>query len=83
MSSIRYNRVLLKMGGEALAGPNGYGIDPTRATEVATATVTVVLVVAAIPTATCHSSSSAGARQGPAAHIATGSHLGSIGTELT
>lgn len=35
MSSIRYNRVLLKMGGEALAGPNGYGIDPVRATEVA------------------------------------------------
>jgi uridylate kinase len=35
MSSIQYNRVLLKMGGEALAGPNGYGIDPTRATEVA------------------------------------------------
>ncbi|WP_420630825.1 UMP kinase [Candidatus Leptofilum sp.] len=35
MSSVRYNRVLLKMGGEALAGPNGYGIDPVRATEVA------------------------------------------------
>ena len=35
MSSVRYNRILLKMGGEALAGPNGYGIDPTRATEVA------------------------------------------------
>ncbi|MCP4421476.1 MAG: UMP kinase [Chloroflexi bacterium] len=35
MSSIRYNRVLLKMGGEALAGPDGFGIDPTRATEVA------------------------------------------------
>jgi uridylate kinase len=35
MSSVRYNRILLKMGGEALAGSNGYGIDPTRATEVA------------------------------------------------
>ncbi|MBK8901789.1 MAG: UMP kinase [Anaerolineaceae bacterium] len=35
MSSVRYKRVLLKMGGEALAGPNGYGIDPIRATEVA------------------------------------------------
>ncbi|WP_420642771.1 UMP kinase [Candidatus Leptofilum sp.] len=35
MSSIQYSRVLLKMGGEALAGPNGYGIDPVRATEVA------------------------------------------------
>ena len=35
MSSTQYDRVLLKMGGEALAGLNGYGIDPTRATEVA------------------------------------------------
>ncbi len=35
MSSVRYKRILLKMGGEALAGPNGYGIDPIRATEVA------------------------------------------------
>ncbi|MFN2138129.1 MAG: UMP kinase [Candidatus Promineifilaceae bacterium] len=31
----RYNRILLKMGGEALAGPQGFGIDPTRAAEVA------------------------------------------------
>jgi uridylate kinase len=35
MSNIRYERVLLKMGGEALAGPGGYGIDPIRAGEVA------------------------------------------------
>lgn len=33
--AVQYERVLLKMGGEALAGPNGFGIDPTRATEVA------------------------------------------------
>ena len=30
-----YNRVLLKLGGEALAGPGGFGIDPLRAEEVA------------------------------------------------
>jgi uridylate kinase len=35
MSDIRYQRVLLKLGGEALGGPNGFGIDPARATEVA------------------------------------------------
>jgi uridylate kinase len=35
MASVQYNRILLKMGGEALAGPNGFGIDPKRATEVA------------------------------------------------
>lgn len=30
-----FNRVLLKLGGEALAGPGGFGIDPLRAEEVA------------------------------------------------
>lgn len=35
MSRSRYKRILLKMGGEALAGPDGFGIDPTRAAEVA------------------------------------------------
>jgi uridylate kinase len=35
MTSVKYRRILLKMGGEALANPNGYGIDPARATEVA------------------------------------------------
>jgi uridylate kinase len=32
---LRYRRVLLKLGGEALAGPQGFGIDPDRATQVA------------------------------------------------
>jgi len=31
-----YSRVLLKLGGEALAGPQGFGIDPARAEDVAT-----------------------------------------------
>ncbi|HIQ11974.1 MAG TPA: UMP kinase, partial [Caldilineales bacterium] len=31
MSDIKYHRILLKLGGEALAGPNGFGIDPTQA----------------------------------------------------
>ncbi len=35
MDSIRYRRILLKLGGEALAGPHGYGIDPDRAEGVA------------------------------------------------
>jgi uridylate kinase len=30
-----YKRILLKLGGEALAGPQGFGIDPERADEVA------------------------------------------------
>ncbi|MFW6042354.1 MAG: UMP kinase [Chloroflexota bacterium] len=30
-----YKRILLKLGGEALAGPGGFGIDPARAAEVA------------------------------------------------
>lgn len=35
MTSKKYDRILLKMGGEALAGPQGFGIDPKRAEEVA------------------------------------------------
>lgn len=35
MSDVRYKRILLKMGGEALADQGGFGIDPNRAAEVA------------------------------------------------
>ncbi|RME86221.1 MAG: UMP kinase [Caldilineae bacterium] len=31
MAELRYRRILLKLGGEALAGPNGFGIDPSQA----------------------------------------------------
>ena len=33
--AISYRRILLKLGGEALAGPEGFGIDPDMATQVA------------------------------------------------
>jgi uridylate kinase len=35
MAKPAYRRVLLKLGGEALAGPQGFGIDPARAEKVA------------------------------------------------
>lgn len=35
MADIRYKRILLKFGGEALSGHEGFGIDPKRAAEVA------------------------------------------------
>jgi uridylate kinase len=35
MGKLRYKRICLKLGGEALAGTSGYGIDPGRAKEVA------------------------------------------------
>ncbi len=35
MSEPKYQRILLKLGGEAVAGPQGFGIDPLRAEEVA------------------------------------------------
>jgi uridylate kinase len=35
MSTLRYGRILLKLGGEALAGEGGFGIDPDRADIVA------------------------------------------------
>ena len=31
MNEVKYRRILLKLGGEALAGPDGFGIDPTQA----------------------------------------------------
>jgi len=33
--SLKYSRILLKLSGESLAGPEGYGIDPLRAEDVA------------------------------------------------
>jgi len=33
--NLKYRRILLKLSGEALAGPQGYGIDPRRAEDVA------------------------------------------------
>ncbi len=35
MSEVKYHRVLLKVGGESLAGAEGYGIDPHRAESLA------------------------------------------------
>jgi uridylate kinase len=35
MANIKFKRVLLKLGGERLAGPNGFGIDPVQADAVA------------------------------------------------
>lgn len=35
MSNVKYRRIILKLGGESLAGPGGFGIDPHRADEVA------------------------------------------------
>ncbi len=41
MSTPAYGRILLKVGGEALAGPQGFGIDPERAEEVADRIISV------------------------------------------
>ncbi|MEP7199006.1 MAG: UMP kinase [Chloroflexota bacterium] len=35
MPELKYNRILLKLGGEALAGKSGFGIDPESARRVA------------------------------------------------
>ena len=35
MAAISYRRILLKLGGEALAGPGGFGVDPDQAIDVA------------------------------------------------
>ena len=33
--TLKYKRILLKLGGEALSGVDGFGIDPTRAEDIA------------------------------------------------
>lgn len=35
MEGLKYRRILLKLSGEALSGPQGFGIDPRRALEMA------------------------------------------------
>jgi uridylate kinase len=35
MAELKFRRILLKLGGEALAGEGGFGIDPSRAEELA------------------------------------------------
>lgn len=35
MNGLKYHRILLKLSGEALAGEEGFGIDPTRALDIA------------------------------------------------
>jgi uridylate kinase len=42
MAQAAYQRVVLKLGGEALAGPGGYGIDPQQAEVVASKIVDVL-----------------------------------------
>lgn len=42
MAELRFQRILLKLGGESLAGEGGVGIDPKRAAEVAQKVLQVV-----------------------------------------
>ena len=35
MPEVKYRRILIKLGGESLSGPQGFGIDPDRAEELA------------------------------------------------
>jgi uridylate kinase len=35
MTNLKYHRILLKLSGEALAGPDGFGIDPLQAEAIA------------------------------------------------
>ena len=34
-NQLKYKRILLKLSGEALSGPQGFGVDPTRAEDIA------------------------------------------------
>jgi len=34
-NNLKYRRILLKLSGESLAGPQGFGIDPQKAEDIA------------------------------------------------
>jgi uridylate kinase len=79
----RYSRILLKMGGEALAGPGGFGIDPQRAQEVAETVKEVYdlgVQVAIVIGAGNLWRGSVGVEQGMAQ--ATADHMGMIATVM-
>ncbi|MGD2048734.1 MAG: UMP kinase [Chloroflexota bacterium] len=83
MPDIRFKRVLLKMGGEALAGPEGFGIDPNRAKEVAEIIKDVYdlgVQVAVVIGAGNIWRGSVGVEQGM--EQATADHMGMIGTVM-
>jgi uridylate kinase len=42
MSQLKYRRILLKLGGEALAGEGGFGINPHRAEDLASKVIQVI-----------------------------------------
>lgn len=83
MSQIGYKRILLKMGGEALAGPGGFGIDPIRASEVAETVKSVYALgvqVAIVIGAGNLWRGSVGVEQGM--EQATADHMGMIATVM-
>lgn len=83
MPQNRYDRVLLKMGGEALAGPSGFGIDPHRAEAVAAIIRDVYelgVQVAVVIGAGNIWRGSVGVEQGM--EQATADHMGMIGTVM-
>lgn len=83
MPKNRFKRVLLKMGGEALAGPDGFGIDPNRANEVAEIIKGVYdlgVQVAVVIGAGNIWRGSVGVEQGM--EQATADHMGMIGTVM-
>jgi uridylate kinase len=83
VADIRFKRVLLKMGGEALAGPDGFGIDPNRAKEVAEIIKGVYdlgVQVAVVIGAGNIWRGSVGVEQGM--EQATADHMGMIGTVM-
>lgn len=83
MEQPRYNRILLKMGGEALAGPEGFGIDPGRAAEVAQVVKDVYdlgVEVALVIGAGNLWRGSAGAKQGM--ERSTADHIGMVATVM-
>lgn len=83
MTDPKFDRILLKMGGEALAGPEGFGIDPGRAANVAQVVKDVYdlgVEVALVIGAGNLWRGSAGAKQGM--ERSTADHIGMVATVM-
>ena len=82
MGELRYNRVLLKLSGEALAGDNGYGIDPSKAAQLAATVKSVYDLGAQVAVVIGAGNIWRGTEMGRGMERSTADHMGMIATVM-
>lgn len=82
MAELKYNRILLKLSGEALAGENGSGIDPDRASALAETVKQVYDLGAQVALVIGAGNLWRGAQMGKGMERATADYMGMIATVM-